>query len=261
MAFAGRQLSFCGPGDDSLMNQLAVTDPEAYPKLFASAGERQVAGEGSVSTLYYHELAIPNIRCHAPDAKLIAILRDPAERAFSSFMYMTSLGMEPCTDFRSALDDEERRIRDNWHHIWHYVRMGRYAEQLGAFQRAFSPEQIRFYLLDDLQQNPKPVLQDLFRFLEVDDGFEPETKREINRSGKPRNQLLQRSMQLLRRSALIKRLVKTVVPAATREKIRAANLEHPEIPRDIRAELIGRFRDDIAAVEDVTKRRLPQWYT
>ena len=259
MAFANREVNFKGPGDESLMNRITVTKLEAYQQLFAAAQNKVAIGEGSVSTLYYHDQSIPNIKRYTPDAKLIVIFRDPVERAFSSFMYMTSRGLEPLKEFEAALDDEDRRIDEGWHHIWHYVRMGHYAPQIAAFQKAFDRSQMRFYLLEDLQADPMPLLKDVFQFLGVDDTFQPETDREINRSGKPKNRLVQTAMGLLGRTVTLKRAIKTIIPARMREKIKAANLEHPEISKAARARLSRLYQDDIIAVEDLLGRKLNAW--
>jgi hypothetical protein len=259
MAFANREVNFRGPGDESLMNRITVTTLEGYQKLFATAQNKVAIGEGSVSTLYYHDQSIPNIKRYAPDAKLIVILRDPVERAFSSFMYMTSRGLEPLKEFEAALDNEERRISENWHHIWHYVRMGHYAPQIAAFQKAFDNSQIRYYLLEDLQADPRTLLKDVFQFLGVDDTFQPETDREINRSGNPKNRQVQMALGLLGRTVTLKRAIKAVIPARIREKIKAANLEHPEISKDARVRLSRLYQDDIKAVEDLLGRNLSVW--
>ncbi len=80
MAFAGKQLSFQGPSDDRLINQIACTNLEHYEKLFSGATTSAI-GDGSVSSLYYYRDAIENIKRYTPGAKLIVILRNPIQRA------------------------------------------------------------------------------------------------------------------------------------------------------------------------------------
>ncbi len=259
MAFAGEAMRFSGPGDDVTINRVAVTDPQAYQNLFAKAQGELALGEGSVSTLYYHQNAIENIQRYAPDAKLIAILRNPIERAFSSFMYMVARGFEPLTDFDQALEAEQQRIDYGWHHIWHYTRMGFYSSQIAAFQKAFGPDRLKVLLHEDLKQSPATVFADLFEFLGVDSDFVPETDQEINRAGQPKNHMLQAAIRWLGKSDAMKRMVRSIVPAQVRERIRSQNLSHPDMPETAQQTLTDRFSDEIRQLESLLGRDLSAW--
>ena len=109
-ALAGTRPAFTGPGDRQTINRLAVPDREAYQALYRPARLDQVAGEASVSTMYYPD-AVARVREEAPDARLLCVLRDPADRAFSAYGFMRTRGFEPCASFEEALADEPRRLR------------------------------------------------------------------------------------------------------------------------------------------------------
>lgn len=259
MAFAGQRVAFQGPGDDSMMNRVAVTELGDYEKLFAPAGPALAIGEGSVSTLYYCEQSIPNVRRHAPEARFVAILRNPIERAYSSFLYMTSRGFESESDFERALDDEPRRIGAGWHHIWHYTRMGLYASQVGAFQTAFGNSRIKVFLSEDLESQPEQLFSELFQFLEVQADFVPDTRDEVNRSGKPKNRILHRVMKAVSQTRMLKQCVKSLVPAGLRDKIRNWNLRRPTMPARARDRLRDLFRSDVGELETLLQRDLRHW--
>ncbi|MDP6150009.1 MAG: sulfotransferase, partial [Gammaproteobacteria bacterium] len=125
-AFAGQQLDFRGPG---VTINNAVTELADYRKLFSGASVEKAIGEASA--LY---LSVPGtaerIRAQIPDVRLIAILRRPADRAFSSYMHLIRDDREPMRDFAAALAAEEQRIADNWGFLWRYKQLGRYYEQL-----------------------------------------------------------------------------------------------------------------------------------
>ena len=65
-----------------------------------------------------------------PDAKLVAIIRDPVDRAYSNWMHLWVDGLEPAADFCDAWRAEDARVDAGWAPFWHYRRMGRYGEQL-----------------------------------------------------------------------------------------------------------------------------------
>ncbi len=120
----GKKVDFRGPGDkrEEQLNN-SVTNIEDYRKLFQGVSNEIAIGESSTSYLNNPE-APERIRHYIPNAKLIAILRNPVARAYSSFLHMVQRGYEPLTDFAEALRDEERRIRDNWMGLWHYKQTG-----------------------------------------------------------------------------------------------------------------------------------------
>lgn len=257
-AFAGSPVGFSGPGDDSSINRVAVTEADRYARLYDRAGVAQALGEGSVSSLYYHDRAIPNIRTYAPDAKLIAILRNPIERAWSSYMYMVSKGNETAGSFDEALADEPRRIKENWHHIWHYTRMGFYCDQVAAFREAFGPDQFRVYLYEDLRNAPEQLYRELFGWLGVDASFCP-SRSEVNASGQPKSRVLNQAIRSVSRLPLMKAAVKGMIPAAVRERVRNANLVRHRMPDSARERLADHFFDEIGRLEGLLQRDLSDW--
>jgi Sulfotransferase family len=259
MAFAGRRVAFHGPGDDVTMNNEAITDYGAYQKLFRNHRGARAIGEGSVSTLYYYEPAIPNIRRYAPDTKLVVILRNPLDRAYSSFLYMTARGFEPLAEFEQALDEEHKRIEQGWHHIWHYTRMGLYSAQLQAFLEAFGPQRLKVLLYEDFNQHTTRVLAELYAYLGVRPDFRPDTSQILNRSGKPRNRLAHNLITSLGRTTTLKQCIKAVVPTALREEVRNWNLARPAMSNDARLRLREVFRADVQQLATLLGRRLDHW--
>lgn len=258
-AFEGAQPAFRGPGDDEMINRRAVTEVDEYRDLFRGARDARAVGEGSVSYLYYSRAA-ENIRLAIPDARLICILRNPAERAYSAFRYLRSRMYEPLADFRAALAREEERIEAGWHHIWHYRSMGRYAEQLGHFYRFFDPEQIRVYRFEEFVRDPESVLRDCFEFLGVDSAFRPRRTPVTVPSGEPRSATLQR---LLLESPPGKELIKRMIPGGVRRwlsgRIRKANLEKAPMEPALRRELLEEYREGIEELENLTGRSFTDW--
>lgn len=258
-SLAGEAPAFTGPGDDETINRDAVTEEDRYRALFREAGSALAVGEGSVSYLYY-PCSARNIRRAIPHVRLLCILRNPADRAYSAYRYARSRMYEPASDFREALAREEKRIEAGWHHIWHYRRMGRYHEQLERFYREFDPERIRIYRFEDFARNPRPVLRDCYDFLGVDPSVEPRRRPITVPSGEPRCETLQR---FLLESPRTKRVVKRMIPAGPRRwisgRLRKANLKKPPIDPEIRRELLEGYRPGIEALERLTGHSFREW--
>ena len=85
-----------------------VTDAETYRRLFVPAPAHALRGEASVSYLYY-PVAPESIRRELPDTKLICLLRNPVDRAFSAYNFLRTRDFEPLDSFEAALAAEPDR--------------------------------------------------------------------------------------------------------------------------------------------------------
>jgi hypothetical protein len=262
LALGGRPATFTGPGDDTTINRLAVTDRDAYLSLFPEEDRYVALGEGSVSTLYYSQTSIPAIQDLNPDMRIVVMLRDPVKRAFSSFQYLSVRGFEPLDDFLAAVEDEPRRRELGWHHLWHYTRMSHYAVDLGRFLEAFG-DRVGVWFHDDLERDDASTIQEIQQFIGVDPTRHPPREiQRVNASGQPRVQAVQAAMQWGVRHARLRATVKRVVPFQVRERIRSANLRPNTTDASVRAELLPRFRRDLEQLEDVLGRTVPAgWWT
>jgi hypothetical protein len=153
---------------DRLTLNASVSTVADYEALFKDVTTQTAIGEASTAYLP-NPFAPPTINRFIPNAKLIAILRDPVERAFSAYGQYIRLGLEPLTDFARAVDEE--LAGSNWRH---YVRLGLYYEQAKRYLDLFDSHQIKIHLYDDYESRPHDVVRDLFKFLDVDDSFSPD---------------------------------------------------------------------------------------
>lgn len=258
-AFEGEELRYIGPGGaPASVNGYSITDLETYRTLFDKAGEAKARGEASTLYLYLPSAA-DRIRHYVPDARLIAVLRNPVERAYASYMHCIRDDREPL-EFASALRAEQGRIADHWGFLWHYTQVGRYPEQLRRFFDRFPREQVRVHLYDDFRRDPVAVVQDVYAFIGVDTSFAPDTALVHNASGVPKSRALAR---LLSRPHAIKRMLRPLVPEAARNrmmtKLKNRNLSKRPIDPEIRRELIEVFRTDIEQLQDMIGRDLTMW--
>lgn len=259
-AFAGQTLRFTGPGDAEGINASAVTDPSRYLALYAGADDSPARGEGSVSTLYYHHESIPTMRALDAGLRLVVVLRDPVDRAFSAFQYLRMRGREPEPDFATALGLEDDRRAAGWHHLWHYRAMSCYADSLAAFTSAFGAEQVCVLLYDDVTRDPEGSLRRTYEHL----GLDPQRAGmagapRVNSSGRLRSDRTQALMNQVGRSPRLKRAGKRVVPFALRERVRRWNQSEATAPTPARAMLEPGFAADLDRVEDILGRSLPPW--
>jgi len=161
-----------------------VTQWSQYLALFAGAQGHHVAiGEASPSYLHAHH-APERIHRYLPDVRLIAILRNPVERAFSNWVHNVEHGRERLS-FPEALAREEERMRQGAGYVFDYRWKGFYAAHLSRYLALFPRDHLRVYLFDELRAKPAWVMRDLFEFLEIDPDFQARLERH-NVSGIPK---------------------------------------------------------------------------
>lgn len=240
----------------------AVTHIGTYQNLFRGVSGEKAIGEASHCYLY-EPRAAAEIRRYVPEAKLIAILRNPIERAYSHFLHMVRTGSEPIGDFAQALREEEagaykeRTFQD-------YIGRGLYYSQLKRYFGTFDREQVRVYLYEDLSDAPTSTVQGAFRFLEVDDSFVPDVSLRRNVSGDPKYKTLDR---LLRRQSRVKHALKIYLPARLRwrlsrafDDLKTRNLVGPPpIQPEVRRQLIEVYREDVLHLQELLHRDLSGW--
>lgn len=259
-AFEGQTLACRGPGADYINN--SITRLADYRDLFATSPPGAVLGEASPLYLFADQAAA-RIRHHAPDARLVVVLRNPVEQAFSHFMYATKQRIEPLTDFVAALNAEDQRIADGWQPLFGYSRFPRYSEQLARYLALFPREQILIRLYEEFERDPATLMQDILAHIGVTSGFRPDMAVKHNAGGVPKNRIFQ---DFLMKSNPVTRAIGLVVPQETRLRIRdrlaGFNLKREEtIPPEARAILLARLGDQIRALEPMIDRDLSNWLT
>ena len=143
----------------------------------AEHGRPFLTGEASPSYIS-HLWAPERIRQMLPEAKLIAVLRNPVDRAHSHFEMSRREGVEPLASFEEAVAQEEERLRpevarmrsdptyNSWNFgCWSYLARSRYAEQLERWLELFPQDQFLFLKAEDLFEQPAETLDRAHAFL------------------------------------------------------------------------------------------------
>ena len=258
LAFAGETPAFTGPGDAETVNRVAVTDPSAYRELFRGGESRAARGDASVSTLYYASVAGPRLKELNPGARVVLVLRDPVDRAFSSHQYLRNRGFEPEPDFLTAVAEEPRRVEQGWHHLWHYTAMSRYAEDVERLREVMGADNVGIWWYDDMVAAGSGAIDDVHHFLGLDPAAGSDEMTRVNASGRERSAAAAGMMHAASRSRALRTVVKAVVPFGLRERIRSLNLTPSDTPRPVRAALLPALGPDLDRLEQVIGREVPR---
>lgn len=144
--------------------------------MFEQAPDGTLCGEATVFYLYDRD-AQRRIRSLLPDVRIIAVLRDPVERAHSNWAHLRGAGLEPEPDFLTALEREAGRIADGWAQFWHYAAASRYGEQLDHLFTLFPRDQVLLLRYRELVDRPRETADRVCEFLGVDTGVITEVPR------------------------------------------------------------------------------------
>jgi hypothetical protein len=251
-----------GPGDNDTFRALDmwVSTIERYEQLFGAVQNEKAIGEGTAWYLYFEDAAY-RIKHYIDAAKLIVMLRNPVDRAYSAYTMLLGDGRETIRDFSNAVLAENERTKLNWDPLYRYVDMGFYARQLRCYESIFAKEQIKVCIYDDFNSRPLDILQELFCFLGVDEQFVPDTTARHNVSMVPRNHVVH---QFIAGTHPLKRALKTVLPSRVRRSIKsrllAPNLQRPApLEPAVRTHLIEVFRADVLELQGMLGRDLSLW--
>jgi hypothetical protein len=150
-------------------HSLYFADEKEYLSLFDEAAGCKAIGEASPSYLYDEETPLL-IKNNIPDARFIAVLRDPIERAYSHYWLDVRNGNQPL-GFYDALVEDYAKKEKGWGVSHLYTELGFYYAQLKRYYDLFDASQILVIPFDLLKKDPFEALKKVSEHLGVDDGF------------------------------------------------------------------------------------------
>lgn len=233
---------------------------EDYQALFQDATSEQIIGEASTWYLY-SQTASERIRHHIPDVKLIAILRNPIERAYSSWAFRVQCGWECITDFKQALQAEPQRICENYEWDFHYLKTGFYSEQIKRYFDIFTQDQLKIIIYENFKADSVKTLKDIYQFIGVDETFIPDIYTKHNVTYLPKNNFIN---LIINRKSLAKNIIKSIIPQqltqAIAHQLRKDNkVQLPPLSLKVKQDYLALYQQDISELENLINCDLTVW--
>jgi Sulfotransferase domain len=228
----------------------AVKDERAYLRIFEGAKDEKVLGEASPSYLT-DPGAAERIKAVAPHARILALVRDPVERAHSDYWHKVRYGVER----RSFLEVVRTGLAEETTTIL----IGRYPTSLQRYYDAFGPN-VLVLVFEEFAADVRGAVRQVLEFLEVDPGLADEfdaTPR--NPSALPRNAISRRVYSSVR----LRNLGRAVVPETLHARVERMLLRRrrPQpIDPEARRLLEETYRPDVERLAELLGRPLP-WPT
>lgn len=202
------------------------------------------------------------IHTEFPGSKIIIILRNPADRAFSLYHWMVAHGYEFAETFEEALDIENDRFVRNvrkqanliqgYKENYLYFRSGFYSKQVKRYLDIFPRENILFLRFDDLKNDTAGVVQNIYAFLGVE-AMTPAALHVYNKRTEPYSIKTQYFIRRYLGRVLPEKLINQVLKWNLRSGVR--NIFKSET-RDC---LIAKYAEDIKDTQKLTGLDLSIW--
>jgi Sulfotransferase domain len=257
---------FNGPHDeDRAYHSKVVTTIGDYTALYDGVKDEKAIGEASIYYMYLPK-APGQIKKYAPKAKMLAVLRNPVDRAYSAYLHTVRQGRER-RSFEYALQQEPERIRQNWNPLWHFKAMGFYCEQTKRYFDMFGREQVRIYLYEDLQKAPLPLIKEIFEFLGVDPSFVPDMTKRFKESYVPKVPAIEMMIHqtifgVVRSERFLPKGIRWRTKYVKGTLTHVADMNRTKPPRmkaETRAALLNEYHDDTLRLGDLLRRDLTPW--
>jgi hypothetical protein len=245
---------------------------DAYLSLFAPAAPEQSAGEAS--TDYLRTLATaPRIAALQPEARIVAIFREPVSFLSSLHLQLLQVGIETESDFATAMELEQERSegrnvprRSGWPPALMYSQHVRYVDQLRSYHDCFGRERVLVLIYDDFRRENERAVRQVQRFLEVDDSLEIQ-RAEANPTVRVRSRRAERMLHSVSVGrGPVSVAAKTAMKALTSERLRRGALravkrvvveKEPQPPDErVTQALRRRFKGEVVAASEYLGRDL-----
>lgn len=234
-----------------------ITDRNQYASLFRLAPANKKTGEASPAYLYSKKAARA-IFDYNPDAKIIIILRNPVQRAFSHYLMDRKLAFTN-KSFEDALQEDRSHTSRSWGSTSLYLDLGEYYEQVKRYTDLFSKENILIMLSEELRQHPEETISALYRFTGVDDSFKPDLSQAHNKAAVPRNALMHQLLSFSGLRVMIRRNLKNGFIKNGLRRIMFGAPKENKPSAEMTEQLKKYFHQDILKLSELTGKDLTQW--
>ena len=235
-------------GNDPIQNL------EKYNKLFSNKKDL-LRGEASVSYLFYDDVA-KKIKKYNEKAKIIIILRNPVDRAFSHYLMDYRLGLVS-ENFEDIIN---KRINHKNALLYYQqsVSVGEYYHQVERYIKVFGPEKLLIINYDDFKNNLAVTFEKICLFLNVSHTFKVDFTKSYNSFKRPRSKIVRWVYSFTK----LRKILSQIIPKIAINyiiKMLFTESKKPKLSSDARKFLISHYKDDIINLSKLLNQDLSSW--
>ncbi|WP_250658145.1 sulfotransferase family protein [Alkalimarinus coralli] len=228
-----------------------IRSMDAYKHQFSKVKNETAIGEASPRYIN-SAFAAHKIHRIIPHAKLILSIRNPVDKLYSAYNMEVRDGR--------ASGDIEKELFDSQSLLLHNALI---YDKLKLYLSLFDASQIKIILFDDLIRDATKEAQSLYRFLNVDSAFTPNTQVKHNLGGVPKSGFMAFAHNVYRNNKLVNKMYKALMPDKLRGKLYAArrgNIEkYASMPDSLKERLSHYYRTDVLKTQELIQQDLSPW--
>jgi hypothetical protein len=237
-----------------------IGEPHAYLALFEDATDQRRIGEASPYYLYSAH-ASDAIGRQCQDARIIIMLRNPADMMYSMYWAWSYAGFENSPSFEAAIDREPDPAGTQARFILNYRGLTRYCEHVERYLGAFGGSRVHVVVFDDLVRDPSGAYRDVCQFLDVDLDHQPRFALSPFRraaSRKPRSRHLAHFLSSSRSTpyGFVGRRIAALARDATR---RWGSVPPPPLRAELRRRIQREYEPEVRRLGQLIGRDLSPW--
>jgi hypothetical protein len=250
-----------GPGDAHSAREW-IWRREQYEALFDVAPPGTLRGESTPFYLW-DKSSHRRMRKAVPNARLIAVVRDPIDRAYSNWTHLWADGFESERDFVRACQLQDQRIARGYAPFWRYLELGKYGEQLAHLFEVFPREQVHVVRYRELVDMPEQTLGAIANFLGIEANVVttvPGSNVSHWAGNTPRDRALRRA---IRTGAWLGSFAPPQwwrrIGTPLTNALHRPGAERPALSIDARRSLVHHYTQDVALLESLLGRSFQDW--
>ena len=227
---------------------------EKYESLFTKKKE-VIYGEGSVSYLFYENVA-EEIKKYNSNAKIIVMLRNPIDRAFSHYLMDYRLGL--VSDSFEDIINKKSKHKNAHLFYQQYIEVSEYAKQIQRYVNVFIPDNVLLIDYEDFKKNVSGTVDVVYGFLNISTEFAADVNTKHNTFTMPKN----KGIRFIYSFVFLRKSLAFMFPKSVVKNIR--NLlfkadKKPKLLKETRSQLKQFFSNDVKVLGEILDKDYSKW--
>jgi len=227
-----------------------IETSDKYHNLFSDKKDEEIFGESSVSYLYYPEVP-KRIKEYNTEAKIIIMLRNPVDRAFSHYLMDFKLGL--LSDKFEDVFNKKEGLK-----FQQYFLLGNYYEQVKRYLDEFTKENVHIIWYSDFKKDAEQEVKKAFEFIDVDSAYKVNFKTVHNSFFMPKGKIIRKIYSIV----WLRKLLLFLFPFTLITFIKSTLFtkgKKPKITNESRKIFTEYYLDDICKLEELLSINLSEW--
>ena len=232
-----------------------IDSEKKYHSLFNKASKGVIFGEASVSYLFYNTVA-EKIKRYNSDAKIIIMLRNPIDRAFSHYLMDFRLGL--VSDSFENIINKTSKAKNTHLFFQQYIEVSEYSNQIDRYLKEFDANKILFIDYEDFKKDTSKVVRNVYAFLDINSEYKANIYKKHNPFTMSKNNFIRFIYSFI----FIRNILTLLFPKKLVASIRSLFFKQdnkPVLSEETRRQLKQYFKKDVLKLNQIMNKNFSKW--